>query len=96
MAKPEAPEKIEKDTDEEMDSKGLLFMLQSVPENVLDWSEFADWFLNSCRTVISVDEGVELTSLLVEQISIDDADSLIGTYLANFTWPSLMKDAGSS
>ena len=82
--------------EEEMDGKSILFMLQSVPENGLDWSEFAEWFLNSCAAVVSVDEGIGLNSLLVSQISIDDGDSLVGTYLANFTYPSLMSGNGSS
>lgn len=86
----------EDDKEEEMDGKSMLFMLQSVPENVLDWSEFAEWFLNSCAAVVSVDEGIGLTSLLVSKMTIDDADALVGTYLANFTYPSLMSGNGSS
>lgn len=88
---------VEKDDgkEEEMDGKSILFMLQSVPESVLDWSEFAEWFGNSCSTVVSVDEGVGLTSALISQMSIDDVDSMVGTYLANFTWPSLMSGTGS-
>lgn len=81
--------------DEVMDSQAILFMLQSVPEGILDWAEFADWFANNCAKVISVEEGVGLTSALVKQLEVDTMDTLIGTYLANFTWTSLMKGTGS-
>tara|TARA_R110000772_G_C13310322_1_gene440399 strand:- start:9652 stop:10125 length:474 start_codon:yes stop_codon:yes gene_type:complete len=93
QAAPTANE-VEKE-DDKMDGQSILFMLQSVPENILDWSEFAEWFVSNCSTVISVDEGVGLTTALVSQMSIDDADSMVGNYLANFTWPSLMKGTGS-
>lgn len=89
--KEEAPKKDE----EVMDSQAILFMLQSVPEGILDWSEFADWFSENCKSVVCVDEGVGLTSALVKQLEVDTMDTLIGTYLANFTWISLMKDTGS-
>ena len=92
--KADEPEK-EKDKEEEMDGNAILFMLQSVPENVLNWAEFAEWFTGNCATVISVDEGVGLTSALVPQIDIDEVDEMIGNYLVNFTWPSLMKGTGS-
>ena len=88
-------EVVEGKEEEEMDGKSILFMLQSVPESVLDWSEFAEWFGNSCSPVVSVDDGVQLTSALISQMSIDDVDSMVGTYLANFTYPSLMKGTGS-
>ena len=81
--------------DEVMDSQAILFMLQSVPEGILDWAEFADWFSDNCKSVVSVDEGVGLSSALVKQLDVDTMDSLIGTYLANFTWTSLMKGTGS-
>ena len=89
-----AEEEKEIKKDDEMDGQSILFMLQSVPENILDWSEFADWFVENCSTVISVDEGVGLTSALYFQMDIDSVDMMIGTYLANFTGISLMKDSG--
>ena len=81
--------------DEPMDGQSILFMLQSVPENVLDWSAFVDWFTESCASVIFVEEGVGLTISLIKQMDIDVVDEMVGTYLANFTWNSLMKPSGS-
>lgn len=89
LAKPEAEE------DSPMDAKAIMFMLQSVPEKIMDWSEFVEWFCDSCASVIQVDVGVGLSRSLIQQMDLDTVDEMVGTYLANFTWNSLMNPSGS-
>jgi hypothetical protein len=75
-------------------------MMMSAGDDVLNWSDFCEWFEENAKPFIFYDEVTPIGNATFEDIGKvdpDAVDNLIGAYIANFTMPSLMpKDSEES
>lgn len=87
--------KVDNKDDPKMTGKDFMSLMSATDPKKFDYPEFCEFMEKSLVDFIKVDDKVNMTSLLMDKLDVDDQENLIGDWVVNFILDLPSKDKDS-